>query len=1022
MKKIAFLLALLLAFSVFATACNNEGGNTSEISEQASGESSVSEDQNVIRTGIAVSENPFATVVSTGASYTSNVKPEEKYPDTYGTELTDGIRVVGSTDNYGEEALSGYTQSAGRVRVIVDLGYVCDKLYSFKVGYLSTTNAGINAPGSIAVHVSLDGKKWDNLGLLKKPQFEEGVMQEAELRLDEYVRARYVRFYISAASAWMFIDEIAAVADVDGSNANVEYLEAVNSAYQQLGALAKPQGAKEIDYSLSKVLISKDKTYKSEGTQNENFKDSGKMLTDGGISGYYEGKTWVGFNGGQEVKVTVDLGSNVDDIAAIEASFYTNTAVKLYLPVALKIAAITDDGTRTELSVLYANTTIVNGNYIFSLPLSKAINARYIEFTMVSTDSNMYLVEELGVYAYRAVSTSELYPTVILEDDATEWGSEASKDYVNLIANKTQQIIAAGDPGKDSYENNTSVSSTLMTDGKKSGSTDIHNGNFFKFSNGGGRVIIYDLEHISAVDKFTASFTQNLDWAVTAPSTIQVCISIDGSNWYEVGIMEKEGTASNALYSYSLKLSGKVKARYVLFNFAVAAWAGCDEIEVFGTKSVSGASEPTKYENISLLENKRKEPSEELLGGTKDLCLLYQKTDRAYTAEDLIPYLAYVDENGVQKDTMFDSFLFLFLGDFPVGGGQAHKNGTKAGWEWALEDAFKDGQNLKAMEEAAGQVKQNLGLAEDFKYKVSLTLYYPSLGVTNFGDVDGDGTSENLDNLKDRFKVMEWYIKKIRTTFDEQNFQNIELVGYYWFHEAIEAEDHESVELLNKIADLVHKQNCEFFWIPYFTANGYDAWAQYGFDIAVMQPNYVFELGTPYSNVSNCANLTKLYGMGIEMEICSDALTNINYFKKYMQYVAGGVEYGYMTDCVVMYYQGVTDFRDACNSKNLMGRMVYDATYHFIKEDLKYKPDAIEKISLTVSKDTPCNGKIDFTGNKLRMLAIDEMPEHGTVTLCEDGSFTFYPEKGFTGEVTFTYTYSEYLGWSDPCEVTITVQ
>ena len=269
---------------------------------------------------------------------------------------------------------------------------------------------------------------------------------------------------------------------------------------------------------------------------------------------------------------------------------------------------------------------------------------------------------------------------------------------------------------------------------------------------------------------------------------------------------------------------------------------------------------------------------------------------------------------------------------------------------------------------------------------------------------------------------MEWYIKLIRDTFDAQNFQNIELVGYYWFHEAIESEDYDSVELLNEVADLVHKQKCDFFWIPYFTANGYDAWAEYGFDVAVMQPNYVFELETPYSNVTNCANLTKLYGMGIEMEVCSDAINNLNYFKKYMQYVAGGVEYGYMTDCIVMYYQGVTDFRDACNSQSKMGRMVYDATYHFIKEDLQYKPDAIDKISITATKDTPCNGKIEFTNDNLRMLSIDEMPEHGTVTLNADGSFTYYPEKGFTGEVTFTYIYSEYLGWSDPCEVTITVQ
>ena len=1021
MKKLSLLLALIFVFSVFVTACNNESTENSEAASEGIVDESTQQGE-VIKTGVKVSQNPNETIISTGASYTKSVSAGEQYPDTYNTELTDGIRAPKITDNYGDECLSGYAANAGRLRVIIDLGHVCDKIYMLKVGYLSTHVAGIGAPASITTHVSLDGKKWENIGPLRKDEFVEGTMQDGYIVLEEYVRARYVRFYINASSSWMFLDEIMVYADIEGQNNNVEYVDAVNSAYQQLGALAKPVGTKDIDLSLDKTLISVDKSYKTEGTFVEAFKDDGKKLTDGKLSGYYEGETWVGFTGGKDAKITVDLGADVDDIASIEASFYTNTAVKLFLPVAVKVAAITADNTRTELAVLYANTVVVNGNYVFSLPLDKAIKARYIEFTLVATESTTYLVEELAVYAYRNTPTSELYPPMVFEGESTDWGSSASSKYENLIANKTQQITTASDPTKQNYPNNTPITSTLMTDGKKSPNTDIHNGAFFKFCNGGGRVVVYDLEHISAVDKFTASFTQLLDWAVKAPSTVQVCISLDGSSWYEVGIMERNGNPQNQICKYELKLKNKVKARYVLFNFAVAAWAGCDEIEVFGTKSISGASEPTKYEKVSLLENKRKEPSADLLGGAKDQVLLYQKTTGHYKKEDLLPYVAYIDENGNMKDTMFDSFLFLFIGDFPVGGGQAHAGGSKVGWEWALNDAFADGQNLMALEEAAGEAKKALGLGDDYKYKVSLTLYYPSTHVTSFGDVDGDGVSENLSKLSDRFKVMQWYIDKIRTTFDEKNFKNVELVGYYWFHEAIESGDVESVELLNKVADMVHEQNCDFFWIPYFTANGYDAWAEYGFDVAVMQPNYVFKLETPYSNIINNSNLTKLYGMGVEMEICTEALSNLNFFKKYMAYVAGGVEYGYMTDCIVMYYQSVYDFRDACNSKTVMGRMVYDYTYHFIKEDLKYNPDPIEKISVEATKDTPCSGKINLQSDKLYMVSITKMPEHGTVTLGEDGSFTFYPEKGFTGEVTFEYAYSEYLGWSAPCEVTVTVK
>ena len=1021
MKKIAALLALLMLLSTFAVACDSNDSEASDASSESSAESSTEEQKLSIFTDIDVSSNPEATTVSTGASYTTSMVPGENYPDSYGTELTDGIRTIKNTDNYGDESLTGFPAAYGRFRIQVNLGFVSDRIYKFNLGYLSTQNAGVNAPSTVQISASLDGKKWQNVGFLKLPEFVEGTMQEGELVLSQYIQAQYVRFIVQSQSSWIMIDEVSVIADIEGSDSNSEYLDAVNNAYQTLGAVSRPDGVNEINYDLEKTLISEGAKYESGGTYNDNFKDNGSMLTDGKISGYYEGATWVGFNGGEDVTIKLDLGEDIDDIAAIEASFYANTAVKLYMPVALKIASIDDAGNRTELSVLYGNSVLKNGAYTFALPLPKTIKARYIEFTMVATETNMYLVEELAVYAYRKAVINTLYPPVELEQNATEWGSEGSSEYENLAYGKLPQIITVADPDEGSIANNTPVTSPLLTDGKIAPNTDIHNGSFFKFCNGAGRTVIFDLDHISSIDKVNARFTQNVDWAVPAPPAVQVCVSLDGETWYEIGTAEKEASDETRIFEYSVKLSSKVKARYVSLSFVVGAWAGCDEIQIFGSKNSNG-SNPSKYKEKNLIGNGRIEPSDDLLKGAKDQVLLYQNTDRFYNAEDLIPYLAYVNADGEITDTMFDSFLFLFIGDFPVGGGKAHAGGTKAGWEWAVEDAFKDGQNLMALEEAGGTVKEALGLPSDYKFKVSLTLYYPSLGVTDFGDVDGDGKTENLNNYDERIKVMQWYIDLIYDTFESKSFENVELVAYYWFHEAIERDDHESVDLLNDIADMVHKKDCTFFWIPYFTANGYNDWAGYGFDVAVMQPNYVFELETPYSNVINCANLTSLYGMGLEMEICSDSLVNMNFFKKYMQYVAGGIEYGYMTDCIVMYYQGVTDFRDACNSGTVMGRMIYDATYHFIKEDLQYKPETLEPINATVSADTPYSGKFDLTDDKLRELAVKVFPDHGSVTLNNDGSFTYYPEKGFTGEVSFSFVYSEYLGWSDPCVVTITVE
>ena len=181
MKKISILLVFLLVFSVFATACGGGGDESSLNSDEAVSENSEDNNSGKIRTGVDVREDSFDTVISTGASYTTSLNAGENYPDTYGTELTDGIRTIAVTDNYGDETLSGYPAAYGKFRVVLDLGYVCDKVHTLKVGYLSVTDAGVNKPSSVSVHASIDGKKWENLGILKMPEFKEGTMQEASL-------------------------------------------------------------------------------------------------------------------------------------------------------------------------------------------------------------------------------------------------------------------------------------------------------------------------------------------------------------------------------------------------------------------------------------------------------------------------------------------------------------------------------------------------------------------------------------------------------------------------------------------------------------------------------------------------------------------------------------------------------------------------------------------------------------------------------------------------------------------------
>ena len=141
-----------------------------------------------------------------------------------------------------------------------------------------------------------------------------------------------------------------------------------------------------------------------------------------------------------------------------------------------------------------------------------------------------------------------------------------------------------------------------------------------------------------------------------------------------------------------------------------------------------------------------------------------------------------------------------------------------------------------------------------------------------------------------------------------------------------------------------------------------------------------------------------------------------------MQYLSGGALYGYLKDCVHMYYQDVLVYYEAAVSKDESIRLIYDYTYQFIKGTLDVYPDAIDEVKCSTEKGTPISGSIIENAPGYMLFTLTSMPESGTVSLGNDGSFIYYPESDFTGTVSFTYTYSEGLCDSVPCTVTIEVK
>ncbi len=998
LRVLALIMIAALLLPVFS-GCVTDDENSSDTSVNVSEEVS-KESENK---GESVESPEFATVVSTGVSYTASVEAGEKYPDTYGIELTDGTKAPAGSADYKDVNYAGYL--GGAFTVTLDLGEVYTKIYEVRLGYLSTTNAGIAPPAGVEVKISEDGKKFTDAGSMTIPEYVEGDRLEAVFTSEYYLTARYVRLVITKMNSWIFLDEISVISNEEKKlSADEIFRDAVKAAYDKLGTV-KYEGGNIPDTELALQLVSGGCDYTVSSEAIKDFPDNGKYLTDGSITGIYEQGKWVGFNGGDALSITVDLGEKRDDLSEFRLTCYANNNTGRYMPVAVTYSVSDDNSVFTDIGRVYG---VYSGQSVYEFPLvlEKCAAGRYIKFTLEATDTKMLIIEEAAVYAHTGItSAGSFFEPVVFETEVKKW-ENVSYETVNLIKGKIQQIFIpehiTGSSGSISKPD-----TPVLTDGKKATGNDIHNGQFFKFQSAAAPIeIYYDLGDVAAVKSFTAQFTHRIPWGVQAPFKVTVFLSDDARIWYNAGTANVEPQNENSLVTASLEMNKAVQARYICFYLLSCGWIGIGELEAFGT-TATGNAPALANSGLKTREESAigyKEPSDDLLNGAKDLCLLYHgpKLD-GYNVDKLIPYLAYVDTDGNITDTMFDSFLFLNSGGFPSGNA-ASAGYTESDMKWVIDDLFAEGKNILALEEAAGQVKKALKLDDGFKYGLTIALYMPPQDM----------------KIEDKIKSVEDQIKRFEEKYNEYDFKNIELVAYYWFDEGVYPKENEPY-LVTEVSKMVHAKGVDFFWIPWFCASGVDAWQDHGFDVACMQPGYVFKEEVLDSRLEYAASAAKYYGMGIEIEIASATFNNAKLYRRYLEYLAGGAKYGYMENCVHMYYQELYCYYNAAKAGGPT-RLIYDYTYQFIKGTLPANPDALEKVTVKGEKNTLTEGKVMSEVPSGYTFDISSMPESGTVSLGNDGSFVFYPEKDFTGTVTFTYTYNSGFGDSEVCTAEITVE
>lgn len=287
----------------------------------------------------------------------------------------------------------------------------------------------------------------------------------------------------------------------------------------------------------------------------------------------------------------------------------------------------------------------------------------------------------------------------------------------------------------------------------------------------------------------------------------------------------------------------------------------------------------------------------------RDLVLIYQggvhRMD--FNADQLRPYVVHENRFG-QRDWLFDGFLFLEFDSGRDVSFQIRRSAPlakKTDWEWLIDRHFAPGKGISALDECIGQEIAKLG-PSPFRHRVVIAIPEPPLGQKDWGELDG----RKLDfaDDADRIRACEWYIDLLNERFRSMGYEHIELSGFYWLPEI----ERRSQPVTQALGAYIRERGKRFYWIPYYTAQGYSEWKDSGFDAAYLQPTYFWNRKIGDERVDRACELAYTYNMGLEMEF--DMAASVKSPKQLrdrgMRYMSSFRKNGVYRSASIAYYEG----------------------------------------------------------------------------------------------------------------------
>ena len=121
----------------------------------------------------------------------------------------------------------------------------------------------------------------------------------------------------------------------------------------------------------------------------------------------------------------------------------------------------------------------------------------------------------------------------------------------------------------------------------------------------------------------------------------------------------------------------------------------------------------------------------------------------------------------------------------------------------------------------------------------------------------------DFSKTEDRIAACKWYIDRFLDRYKKEGYQLLDLEGFYWVSE----KDDTFRDILVQVGDYIRSKKLKLFWIPYWTAKGFDNWKTDKFDIAYIQPNYFFKDEVNYERLDAACAFGKGTNMGLEMNL-----------------------------------------------------------------------------------------------------------------------------------------------------------